>query len=136
MRKGNIYNLKVRSVFLLDILKTSKFTDLFTIFIRDVKFDENLLAYKPNSMFDPSLPCEPYSTFVPYFIPIVIYSSSGDVSEDENPPLTTHIPLYEYIEHEPTPTPQISRWVRSTREATGDLVGDPSYKKWTCSQLH
>ena len=58
---------------------------------RDVKFDENLLAYEPNSAFVPSLACEPNSTvvpssackpsslFVPCFVPI---SSLDDDSED------------------------------------------------------
>jgi len=32
---------------------------------RDVKFDENLLACKPNSAFVPSLVCDPNSTVVP-----------------------------------------------------------------------
>jgi hypothetical protein len=31
---------------------------------RDVKFDENLLAYEPNSAFVPSSACEPSSAFV------------------------------------------------------------------------
>jgi hypothetical protein len=65
MRKGKHYNLKVRSVFLLDILKMSKVTRLLQphsneiIIRRDVKFDENILACEPNSMFVPSLAYEP-----------------------------------------------------------------------------
>jgi hypothetical protein len=66
---------------------------------RDVKFDENLLACEPNSMFVPSLAyepnlivvpsstCDPYSTFVPSYD---LVSSSDDDSEDENPPLPAH----------------------------------------------
>jgi hypothetical protein len=39
------------------------------------------------------------------------------------------------FEHEPAPAPQLPRWVRSTREATGDLVSDPSDQRQTCSQF-
>jgi hypothetical protein len=92
---------------------------------RDVKFDENPLACEPNSVIVPSLDYEPSSVFVPYSIPILV-SSLDDDNEDENPPLLAHLPLDESIELEPTPTPPLPRWVRSTREATGDLVGDPS----------
>jgi hypothetical protein len=76
---------------------------------RDVKFDENLLACEPNSRIVPSSTCEPYSTFVP-----ILVSSSDDDNEDANPPPYTHLPLDESFEHEPTPTPQLPRWVCST----------------------
>jgi hypothetical protein len=56
-------------------------------------------------------------------------------SEDENPPLPAHLPPDESIEHEPTPTPSLPRWVHSTQEAVGDLVGDPSYQHQTHSQF-
>jgi hypothetical protein len=84
---------------------------------RDVKFDENLLACEPSSA------CEPYLAFVPSYD--LVYSSDDD-NEDENPPPPAHPPLDESFEPEPTPTPPLPRWVRSTREAVGDLVGDPS----------
>ena len=71
----------------------------------------------------PSSACEPSSTFVPSS---VLVSSSDDDSEDENPPLHAHLPLDDSIEHKHEPTPLLPRWVRSTREATGDLIGDPS----------
>jgi hypothetical protein len=111
---------------------------------RDVKFDENLLACEPNSKFVPSLACEPNSTIVPSsscdsssaFVPSsIMVSSSGDDSEEENPPLPTHLPPYESFEPEPTPAPPLPRWVCSTREATGDLVGDPSDQRQTRSQF-
>ena len=67
---------------------------------RDVKFDENLLAYKAHLAGVPSLDCE---------TDLVIVSSSSsssssfldrfptlffdDDSEDENPPLPAHVPL-------------------------------------------
>ena len=35
------------------------------IIIRDVKFDENLLSYEPNSTVVPSLACEPSTVIVP-----------------------------------------------------------------------
>jgi hypothetical protein len=82
---------------------------------RDVKFDENILAREPNSMFVPSLACELFSTFFPYYVSTMVSSSSDDDSEDENPPPHDHLPLDESIEHEPTPTPMLSRWVDSTR---------------------
>jgi hypothetical protein len=103
---------------------------------RDVKFDENLLVCEPNSTFVPSLAREPNSTvvpsstcesssiFVPPSVPILV-SSSDDENEDGNPTLPAHLPLDESFEPEPTPAPPLPRWVRSTREAAGDLVGDP-----------
>jgi hypothetical protein len=109
---------------------------------RDVKFDENLLASEPNSTFVPSLACEPNSTVVPssacepystFVTSSDLVSSSDDDSEDENPPPPAHPPPDESFELEPTPTPLLPRWVRSTREATGDLVGDPSDQRRTHS---
>jgi hypothetical protein len=102
---------------------------------RDVKFDENLLACEPNSMFVPSLDCEPNSTVVPSsvcepsstFVPSsILVSSSDDDSENENPSPLDHLAPDESFEPEPTTTPTLPRWVRSTQEATGDLVSDPS----------
>jgi hypothetical protein len=58
---------------------------------RDVKFDENLLAYKPNLSVVPYLTCDPSSTFVPSSVPV---SSSDDDIEDENPPPSTHLHPY------------------------------------------
>jgi hypothetical protein len=52
--------------------------------------------------------------FVPSSIPILVSSSSDDESEDENPPLLDHLPLDDSIENEPTPTPSLLIWVRST----------------------
>jgi hypothetical protein len=111
---------------------------------RDVKFDENLLICEPNSvivpssahetssMFMPSLACEPSSTFVPSFVPILV-SSLDDDSEDENPPPPAHLPLDESFESEPASPPPLPRWVRSTQEASGDLVSDPSDQRQTHS---
>jgi hypothetical protein len=62
----------------------------------------------------PSSTCEPSSTFVPSFVPIMVSSSSDDDSEDENPPPLAHLPPDDSIELEPTPTPSFSRWVHST----------------------
>jgi hypothetical protein len=78
---------------------------------RDVKFDENLLAYEPNSTFVPSLACEPSSVFVPSSD---LVSSSDDNSEDENPPPPTHPPPDESFEPEPALAPPLPRWVCST----------------------
>jgi hypothetical protein len=96
---------------------------------RDVKFDENLLAYEPSSTIVSSSACEPYSAFVPS------YDLADDDSEEENPPPPAHPPPDESFEPEPAPTPLLPRWVRSTREATGDLVGDPSDQCRTRSQF-
>jgi hypothetical protein len=101
---------------------------------RDVKFDENILACEPNSVFVPSLACAPNSTvvssstrepssmFVPYS---VLVSYSYDDNEDENPPPPSHLPPDDSFEPEPTPAPSPPRWASSTREVAGDLVGDP-----------
>jgi hypothetical protein len=82
----------------------------------------------------PSLACEPSSTFVPSFV-LILVSSSDDDSEDENPPPHAHIPLDESIEHEHAPTPQLPRWVCSSREATGDFADDPLDQCRTRSQF-
>jgi hypothetical protein len=92
---------------------------------RDVKFDENLLAYEPNSAIVPSSACYPSSTFVPSSVPILV-SSLDDDTEDENPPPPAYFPPDESFELEPTKVPPLPRWVHSTREATGGLVSDPS----------
>jgi transposase InsO family protein len=99
---------------------------------RDVKFDENLLACKPNSTIVPSSACEPYSAFMPSSVPILV-SSSNDDSEDENPPPLSHLPPDESFDPEPAPVPPLPRWVHSTREETSGLVGDPSYQHRTHS---
>jgi hypothetical protein len=94
---------------------------------RDVEFDENLLACEPNSTFVPSSACESFSTFVSFSLLVMVSSSSNDDSEDENPTPPTHLPPNESIEHESTTTPLLLKWVYSTREEVGDIVGDPSY---------
>jgi hypothetical protein len=90
------------------------------------------LACDPNSTVVPSLACEPSSTFVPSSD---LVSSSDDDSEDENLPLPAHPPPDESFEPEPTPVPPLPIWVRSTQEAVGGLVGDPSDQRRTCSQF-
>jgi hypothetical protein len=59
----------------------------------------------------PSLDCDPSSTFVPSFVPIPISSFSNDDSEDENPPMSAHLPLVDSIEHELALTPEFPQWV-------------------------
>jgi hypothetical protein len=100
----------------------------------DVKFDENILACEPDLMIVPTTACEPCSTFVPSFVPIMV-SSLDDDNEDESPTLPTHLPLDDSFEPKPAPTPPLPRWVHSTREAIRDIVGDPSYHHQTHSQL-
>jgi transposase InsO family protein len=101
---------------------------------RYVKFDENILACEPNSTVVPSSTCEPSSAFVPSYAPI-LDSSLDDDSEDENPPLSADLPPNESFEPKQAPVPPLPRWVCSTREAIGDLVGDPSYHCCTRSQF-
>jgi hypothetical protein len=45
---------------------------------RDVKFNENILACEPNSVIVPSSAYKPYSTCVPFFVPILVSSSYDD----------------------------------------------------------
>jgi hypothetical protein len=101
---------------------------------RDVKFDEKLSTCEPNSMFVPSSTYQPSSTFVPSSSPIMV-SSLVDDNEDEHPPLPTHLPPNESIEHEHAPAPSLLRWVCSTHEATGDLEDDPLEQHQTHSQF-
>jgi hypothetical protein len=89
-------------------------------------------SYEPNSTVVPSSTCEPYLVFMPSSNMV---SSSDDDSEDENPPLPSHPPPNESFEPEPTPVPPLPRWLCSTREAVGGLVGDPSDQHRTRSQL-
>ena len=82
----------------------------------------------------PSSACEPSSAVVPSFVPI-LDSSLDDGSEDENPPPPADIPPDESFEPEQAPVPPLPRWVYSTQEAIGDLVGDPSDQCQTRSQF-
>ena len=93
------------------------------IIIRDVKFDENLLACEPNLAGMPSLACDPNSMIVPSysssnFLDRFPTPVSDDDSDDENPPPLAHVPLV-------APAPILPRWVRSTCEEASDLAGDP-----------
>eukprot|EP00253_Pinus_taeda_P022187 PITA_22187 len=80
---------------------------------RDVKFDENKSACEPSPADVPPLPIS--STFENI-------SSSDDESEDDNTP-------------PPSQDPQLPRWVRATRDAAGDLAGDPTDQRRTRSQF-
>jgi hypothetical protein len=98
--------------------------------MRDINFNEGLSTYIPNSMLVPSSMnvSYPFPYFAPNFstrTPILIYYSTWDNREYENPSLPTH-PLVDSIEHETTPIPQLARWVYTTQEVVGDLVTDPS----------
>ena len=101
---------------------------------RDVKFDENLLAYEPNLAGVPSLACEPDSVNVPSYSSSSSFLDkfptpvSDDDNEDENPPPLAHVlPI--------APTPMLPRWVRSTCEVAGDLPGEPRDQRRTRSQF-
>ena len=100
-----------------------------TIIRRDVQFNENILACKANSAYVPSLACEPDLAVVP-FSSSLLNKTPSDISSD----------IDSDDEHSPTPvspptTSQLPRWVRSTREVAGDLVGDPTNQHRTHSQF-
>eukprot|EP00253_Pinus_taeda_P017794 PITA_17794 len=90
---------------------------------RDVKFDENKSACEPSPADVPPLPIS--STFEEI-------SSSDDESEDDNPPPPSQ-------DHPSAPSapsaPSLPRWVRTTRDAAGDLAGDPTDQRRTRSQF-
>jgi hypothetical protein len=48
--------------------------------------------------------------FVPFSIPNIV-SFLDDDGEDENPPIPTHIPIDDSIEHGPTQIPFPPKWV-------------------------
>jgi hypothetical protein len=88
---------------------------------RDVKFDENILACDPNSMF--------VSSFLPKFYvsdPILVYSLDKN-NENENPALLSHLPSLDSIEHELSLVPSLPKWVHSTQEAVSNVTSDPTY---------
>eukprot|EP00253_Pinus_taeda_P021382 PITA_21382 len=84
---------------------------------RDVKFAENILAYEPSSADVPPLSIPSTSENI---------SSSHDDSEDDNPPPPSQ---------DPPSAPQLPKWVRATRDATGALEGDPTDQQRTRSQF-
>ena len=53
-------------------------------------------------------------------------SSSDDESEDDNPPPPSQ---------DPSSVPSLRKWVRATRDAAGDLAGDPTDQRRTRSQF-
>ena len=63
---------------------------------RYVKFDENILACKPNSVIVPYFSYEPDSNIVPSstsnFLDMFPTPFYDDDNEDENPPPPTHVP--------------------------------------------
>ena len=87
------------------------------------------MACEPNSVSVPSLSYEPDSMIVPYssssnFLDKFPTPVSDDDSEDENPPLPSHVPPVALTQFLP-------RWVHSTCEATGD----PRDERQTHSQF-
>ena len=100
---------------------------------RDVKFDENLLAYESYLVGVPSLAYEPDSVIVPSssssnFLDRFPTPVFDDDSEDENPPPPTYVPPI-------APAKILPGWVRSTCEAAGDIFGDPRDQCRTRSQF-
>eukprot|EP00253_Pinus_taeda_P019127 PITA_19127 len=84
---------------------------------RYVKFSENILVYKPSLADVPNLSTS--STFENI-------SSSDDESEDDKPPPPSQ---------DPPSAPPLPKWVRATRDAAGDLVGDRTDQRRTHSQF-
>ena len=104
MTKSNTFILKMLK--LIQLFQNFKipFKSKNVIIRRDVKFDENKSACEPSPADVPPLPIS--STFENI-------SSSDDESEDDYPP-------------PPSQDHQLPRWVRATRDAAGDLAGDPT----------
>jgi hypothetical protein len=81
----------------------------------------------------------PSSSYIPSSLPNfyvsdpTMVSSSDDNNKDENRPLFFHLPPIGSIEHEPAPTPPLLKWAPTTREATSDLVNDPTDQHRTYS---
>ena len=137
MKNENHYSLKVKSAYLFSenvkgyIILHPHSHDI--IRRRYFKFDENILACEPNLAGVPSLDCEPDSVIVPSFssskflnmFPTLV---SDDDSEDENPPLLSHVPPI-------APALMLPRWARSTCEAAGDLASDPVDQRQDHSQF-
>ena len=84
---------------------------------RDVKFNENVLAYDPDLAVVPS-----YYSFLGSTPSS--YDSLDTDSDDEIPPPPV-----------PPPAPNLPRWVHSTREVVGDLASDAPDQHRTCSQF-
>ena len=86
------------------------------------------MAYVPSSAYEPDLAGVPSSSSL---LENILFDTPLDTnSDDENPP-----PFVAPPTPAPQTTPQVPRWVHSTREAIGDLNGDPIDKLQTCSQL-
>ena len=102
MKNGKHCNLKVKKCIFVGYSEDIKGYRLLQphshdiIIRRDVKFDENLLACKPNLVGVPYLACNPNSMNVPSspsnFIDRFPIPVSDDDNEDENPPLPAHVP--------------------------------------------
>ena len=90
---------------------------------RDVKFNENVSCCELNLTYMSSSACEPNLVVVPSMFSLLENTpdSSLDTESDyENPP-----PYVPPLAPTPLTTSQLPRWVLCTREAIGDLVGDP-----------
>ena len=86
----------------------------------------NILACEPNSTYVPSLACEPDLAVVP-FSSSLLNNTPSDISSDTNADDEHTPPPISPPALAPSTTPQLPRWVYSTRESSGDLVGDPTY---------
>jgi hypothetical protein len=150
MRKAKHCSLKVRSVYLLVILKMSKVTNFFNHIVMKILLEEMLNLMKiswpvslirhlcllwPASLIWWLYLLQPTSHLHAFFPSSNLVSSSDDDSEDENPSLPTHPPPDASFELEPAPNTPLPRWVCSTQETTGDLVGDPSDQRQTHPQF-
>ena len=90
------------------------------------------MACEPNSAYVPSSACEPDLAVMP-FSSSLLNSTPSDISsntdsDDEHPPPPSSPPT-----PAPPTTSQLPQWVRSTRELTGDLAGEPTDQRRTHS---
>ena len=81
-------------------------------------------AYVPSLVYESNLAVVPFSSSILNNTPSNI--SSDTDSDDEHPPPPAPAPLT---------TSQLPRWVRSTRKAASDLIGDPTNQHHTHSHF-
>ena len=101
---------------------------------RDVKFNENVSTYEPDLTYVPSSACEPDLVVVPSSSSLLNKTHSDSSldtdSDDENHPLP--VPPLALA---PSTTSQLPQWVLSSREAAGDIAGDPTNQRQRHSQF-
>jgi hypothetical protein len=140
MRKGKHCSLKVRSVYLLVILKMSKVIDFFNHIVMQLFLEEMLNLIKiswPTSLIWRLCLLRPASHLRQLCLLLFLFWFLLQMMKVR---MKIHlrlldIPPDESFEPEQAPVPPLPRWVCSTREAVGDLVSDPSDQRQTRSQF-